>query len=80
MANKAKVYTCEICHATNHVAKFACSNCGTVPAMYSGLHKPMRRDAAITVCVAFGAERVDTFRHSRAYLRTVPMDYYAEGK
>lgn len=80
MADKAKCYVCEICHNVNHVSRFDCRNCGTIPTMYSGTGSPMRRDAAIRVVVAYGAERVDTFKHSKAYFRTVPLDYYAEGK
>ena len=88
-----RLYECSICKHINHVSRFHCQTCGTIPAQYSWLGKPTRDredtfygvspqgDALtatqIEVFVAFGAERIGFSHATKVQLRTVPMDYYA---
>ena len=77
-------YDCKVCHSVNHARRLSCQACGTIPAVYSILRKEsVIKETAdytsfIEVTVAFGAERSDRFRTTKSYLRTVPLDYYAE--
>lgn len=77
-------YTCDICHEVNHVARIHCQTCGTIPKRYSPIGVPARQwlgrddDAYVQVVVAFGVSRLDSIRQTKASMRTVPMDYYAE--
>ena len=80
-----KTYHCEICHSVNHISRFHCQHCGTIPERYSVLGSPARfiRDELdipklISVVVAVGAERLDRSRTVKTLMRTVPLDYYAE--
>lgn len=79
-----QTYECPICHAVNHVKKLHCSICGTIRAEYSILRKPsviQARDylsVYLEVANAIGCERLDRMRSIKHYLRTVPLDYYAE--
>lgn len=80
---KDRIYTCVICKSLNSVHRHHCATCGTTPAEYSWSGKPIRESeealkGSIEVVVAYGCERVDTFRVSKAHMRTVPMDYYAD--
>ena len=91
MNNKSNTYVCSICHNINHVCRFHCSCCGTIPAMYSWRNIPIRFrpdtivsfnpietiSNTIPVVVAFGCSRVEHYKQSKANLRTVPLDYYA---
>lgn len=79
-------YVCDICIHINHVSRFQCSCCGTIPAMYSVLGKPTKggayfsapdRFALVEVVKAHGADRAEHHRTVRTYLRTVKADYYA---
>lgn len=83
--SKELSYKCDICLSVNHVSRFHCQHCGTIPERYSVLKTPARFMSddlgipkLIPVCVARGADRVENHHTSRSYLRTVPMDYYAE--
>jgi len=75
-------YECEICHGINHVRRFNCQNCGTIPAKYSWTGRPTASfylsGYTIEVYVAFGAERQVSRRTIKRTARTVPLDYYAE--
>lgn len=76
-------YDCEICGAVNHVRHYHCGSCGTIPARYSVVRKPIREvtgylQGYIEVAKAFGAERADRFRTVKHEMRTVPLDYYSE--
>jgi len=78
-------YECEICLSINHAIRFQCQNCGTIPAVYSVTHKPLKGStispgasfALVEVIVAYGADRAEHHRTVRTYLRTVKADYYA---
>jgi hypothetical protein len=87
-----RTYECTICGAVNHVSRFHCHACGTIPAGYSWLRKPIieRLEPAVStspespttstieVYVAYGVERQMTRRTIKRTGRTVPLDYYAE--
>ena len=70
--NSANFYTCETCHSICGVWRIHCHVCGAVPAMYSmtGKHET-------SIKAAWGCERADTFRATKAKLVTVTLDYYA---
>ena len=78
-------YECRICLNINHVSRFQCQTCGTIPECYSVLKTPLKYSAftstesfaLVTVVVAYGADRAEHHKTSRSYLRTVPVDYYA---
>lgn len=76
-------YDCEICGAVNSAKHLHCGSCGTIPAQYSVSRKPVRAlqtdymTRYIEVVRAYGSERQNQRRACRAYLRTVPLDYYA---
>lgn len=77
-------YECKICLNINHVSRFQCQTCATIPALYSVNGKPLKYSAFISaaftivpVIVARGADRAEHHKTSRSYLRTVPADYYA---
>lgn len=79
----SNTYACEICHTVNHAVRLQCKTCGTIPARYSLLNRPsiLSDDLLphfIEVVVAFGCDRVEHHHTSRSYMRTVPMDYYAD--
>lgn len=79
-------YVCEICHAHNHAVKLTCGLCGAIPPQYAlseDMHGKYSRwddqlEQFIEVIPAHGCERQTRYKASRAYFRTVPMDYYAE--
>ena len=80
-----KTYTCEICHSINHISRFHCQHCGTIPERYSVIGTPARFSndelgipKLISTVAAVGCERLDSFRTTKANMRTVPLDYYAE--
>lgn len=91
MHTPERLYKCEICHHVNSVVRFHCSCCGTIPRQYSWTGLPIKGEttqdidgneciaSTITVHVASGAERANQFRTVKANLRTVPLDYYAQG-
>ena len=78
-------YVCDICIHINHISRFQCSCCGTIPAMYSITRTPLKGAAfnspdsfsIVPVVKAFGADRAEHHRTVRTYLRTVKADYYA---
>lgn len=77
------VHECVICKSVNHVYRFTCQNCGTIPAKYSVARVPtvhrVTVDGDITateIVVARGAVRAAQ-HHQRLFLRTVAHDYYA---
>lgn len=37
-----RLYECSICKHINHVSRFHCQTCGTIPARYSFTGKPIR--------------------------------------
>lgn len=79
-------YECDICHGINSVRRLACQNCGTTPACYSIMAKPVvlktEPEYGVTyfdeVRIAVGCERQMSRRTIKRTARTVPMDYYAE--
>lgn len=84
-------YECEICYGVNHVNRFCCQNCGTIPRQYSWQGVPIRErlntivsfnpetvSATIEVHNAIGCERQMARRTIKRTARTVPLDYYAE--
>jgi len=78
------MYECPICLSLNHNERHHCQNCGTIPAMYSILNAPARliehesRYQFIPVVVANGAVQSCKHHAAKLYLRTQPLDYYAE--
>lgn len=79
-----KTYECAICFNINHISKFHCSTCNTIPSCYSVINSPaifhydeLGLPHLIPVVIAHGADRAEWHRASRAYLRTVKVDYYA---
>lgn len=80
-------YECTICHAVNTASRLHCKACGTIPARYSWMGKPIKltsqtsqdwpHDASIEVVIAWGAMRADQCRTARVNLRRVADDYYA---
>jgi hypothetical protein len=89
--NESNTYECEICHGINHVNRYHCQTCDTIPTRYSWLRKPIRERLNTTVAfspmetirpvievyVAFGVERQASRRTIKRTIRTVPLDYYA---
>ena len=79
------MYECSICLSLNHSSKHHCQNCGTIPARYSILGIPARliehegRYQFIPVVTAVGAVHACKHHAARVNLRTVSLDYYAEG-
>ena len=79
-----ETYDCKICHGVNHVKRLQCSLCGTIRPEYSLTGKPARivlrelESVYIDVVVAYGCVRQDEIRTTKHYMRTVPLDYYAE--
>lgn len=83
-------YECSICLHINHVAHLHCSTCGTIPARYSVLGIASRQlehnshgyvgSWMIESVRAHGAQSIEQRHSSRSNLRTVPLDYYAQGE
>lgn len=77
------MYECVICLSLNHPSRLHCQNCGTIPACYSILKKPIKSFttysdfAIIESVIATGAERASQKRISRVGLRTVELTKYA---
>lgn len=70
----------------NSSVHFNCQACGTVPARYSGIGKPVRRfvieqgdmiNALLEVHPALNCDRTERHKTCKRLLRTVPADYYA---
>jgi len=78
-----KTYECSICYSVNHSSRIHCSCCGTIPAQYSIIRRPMRYidgdnlSLAIPVVAAIGVDRTERHRTITRQLRTVAADYYA---
>lgn len=85
------MYECAICQSLNHASRTHCQYCGTIPAKYSIIGKPAKligyddwsyaRDTFsmfIPVAAAEGAVRAEQHHTTKAALKTVELDYYAE--
>ncbi len=84
-----KIYLCAICHEMNSAKRLQCQSCGTTPAEYSLIGKPSvmavnadlytawRDINQIETVAAHGCLRLENTRTARVYMRTVPLDYYA---
>ena len=66
-------YTCQVCNAINHAKRLRCQFCGAVPAMYRIANAP-------ETVAAIGCDRQENHHTTRVNLRTVPLDYYAQGE
>lgn len=77
------MYECPICYSLNHSSRLHCSHCGAVPAMYSLSGKAVTTRVTLSgnyqheIVAAKGCERAIQHHAQRVYLRTMPLDYYA---
>lgn len=80
------LYDCPICRTINGANRLHCVVCGTIPPHYAHVdtmrNKCSRFDDLsadyIEVVAAYGCERQTDRRASKTYMRTVPLDYYAD--
>lgn len=78
------MYECSICLSLNHNKRYYCQNCGTIPACYSPIRCAARQIEHggfwqfIPVVTAAGAVHASRSYSQRVYLKTMPLDYYAE--
>lgn len=81
-----KTYECSICYTVNHASHLHCQVCGTIPAQYSVLGTPARTiehstfTQFIEVVAAHGCVRSCQHHLARFALRTVALEYYAQGE
>jgi len=76
------MYECVICHSVNHDSRIRCAVCGTTPAAYSVTCKASKLNSdlqCIEVVAAYGVSRSCEHHAARMNLRTVELDYYADG-
>lgn len=73
------MYECTICQSVNHASRVRCAVCGAVPANYSilGVTSVSPQGYPIPIGVAAGLQRLR--RQQKLSLRTVGLDYYADG-
>jgi hypothetical protein len=67
------MYECTVCQSINHASRVHCQHCGAVPSMYSPTGK-------CSIVAAQGCSRAAQHHTEKVYLRTVELDYYADGE